>query len=115
MIFHAFVRPIIRQLSGEVVREDLNSEGLAATLSRNVASAPGREDLVRVALSASEGGRVAHPLMGNSAMISTMTKADGLHHDSVRSGRVARGRASARASLLSRARGVSVFFSSNQV
>ena len=77
MIFHAFVRPVIRQLSGEVVREDLNSDGLAATLSRNVASAPGREDLVRVTLSIGENGRVAHPLMGNSAMISTMTKADG--------------------------------------
>ena len=77
MIFHAFVRPVIRQLSGEVVREDLSSDGLAATLSRNVASAPGREDLVRVTLSIGEGGRVAHPLMGNSAMISTMTKADG--------------------------------------
>ncbi len=77
MIFHAFVRPVIRQLSGEVVREDLSPDGLVATLSRNVASAPGREDLVRVTLSIGENGRVAHPLMGNSAMISTMTKADG--------------------------------------
>lgn len=77
MIFHAFVRPVIRQLSGEVARTDVEREGLAATLSRNVASAPGREDLVRVALEEGESGRVAHPLMGNSAMISTMTKADG--------------------------------------
>ena len=77
MIFHAFVRPVIRQLSGEVARTDLEREGLAATLSRNVASAPGREDLVRVALEEDENGRLAHPLMGNSAMISTMTKADG--------------------------------------
>ena len=77
MIFHAFVRPVIRQLSGVVARTDLEREGLAATLSRNVASAPGREDLVRVALEEDENGRLAHPLMGNSAMISTMTKADG--------------------------------------
>lgn len=77
MIFHAFVRPIIRQLSGEVVRTNAGEEGLMATLSRNVASAPGREDLVRVALEEGESGCVAHPLMGNSAMISTMTKADG--------------------------------------
>ena len=77
MIFHAFVRPVIRQLSGEVARPDVEREGLAATLSRNVASAPGREDLVRVALAEDDNGRVAHPLMGNSAMISTMTKADG--------------------------------------
>ena len=77
MIFHAFVRPVIRQLSGEVVRTNAGEEGLMATLSRNVASAPGREDLVRVALEEDESGCVAHPLMGNSAMISTMTKADG--------------------------------------
>lgn len=77
MIFHAFVRPIIRQLSGEITRSEASAEGLLATLSRNVASAPGREDLVRVALAEDGNGRVAHPLMGNSAMISTMTKADG--------------------------------------
>ena len=77
MIFHAFVRPVIRQLSGEVARTGAEIEGLTAILSRNVASAPGREDLVRVALEEGENGRVAHPLMGNSAMISTMTKADG--------------------------------------
>ena len=77
MIFHAFVRPVIRQLSGEIARTDVERQGLAATLSRNVASAPGREDMVRVALEEGESGRVAHPLMGNSAMISTMTKADG--------------------------------------
>ncbi len=77
MIFHAFVRPIIRQLRGEVARTEASAEGLLATLSRNVASAPGREDLVRVALEEGGNGRLAHPLMGNSAMISTMTKADG--------------------------------------
>ncbi len=77
MIFHAFVRPVIRQLSGEVARTEASAEGLPATLSRNVASAPGREDLVRVALEEGGNGRLAHPLMGNSAMISTMTKADG--------------------------------------
>ena len=77
MIFHVFVRPIIRQLNGEITRTEASAEGLLATLSRNVASAPGREDLVRVALEEGENGRVAHPLMGNSAMISTMTKADG--------------------------------------
>ncbi len=77
MIFHAFVQPVIQQLSGEVARTETETEGLVATLSRNVASAPGREDLVRVTLEEGENGPVVHPLMGNSAMISTMTKADG--------------------------------------
>ena len=95
MIFHAFVRPVIRQLSGEVARTGAETEGLTAILSRNVASAPGREDLVRVALEEGENGRVAHPLMGNSARISTMTKADGyitipLEADGLREGRQVR-------------------------
>ncbi len=77
MIFHVFVRPVLKQLSGEATRAEAAPEGLPAALSRNVASAPGREDMVRVWLTQGEEGRVAHPLMGNSAMISTMTKADG--------------------------------------
>ncbi len=77
MIFHAFVRPILRQLSGEATRAEAAPEALPATLSRNVASAPGREDMVRVSIERGDGGRLAHPLMGNSAMISTMTRADG--------------------------------------
>ncbi|MEE9274844.1 MAG: gephyrin-like molybdotransferase Glp [bacterium] len=77
MIFHAFVRPIIRQLSGEAAPGYGEERGVLARLSRNLPSAPGREDLVRVTLERGEEGLLAHPLMGNSAMISTMTKADG--------------------------------------
>ncbi len=77
MIFHAFVRPILHQLSGERDSDLGGDAGVAATLGRNLPSAPGREDLVRVRLERGEKGIVAHPLMGNSAMISTMTKADG--------------------------------------
>lgn len=77
MIFHAFVRPILRQLSGEVALELGHSKGILAKLSRNLPSAPGREDLVRVKLEREGEGFTAHPLMGNSAMISTMTGADG--------------------------------------
>lgn len=77
MIFHAFARPLLRRLSGETERAEAAPEGVSAALSRNVASAPGREDMIRVWLAQDEDGRVAHPLMGSSAMISTMTKADG--------------------------------------
>ena len=73
MIFHAFVRPVIRQLSGEVARTDLEREGLAATLSRNVASAPGREDLVRVALEEGGNGRRRPSFDGKFR--------DDIHHD----------------------------------
>jgi molybdopterin molybdotransferase len=77
MIFHAFVRPILRQLSGEAPNGSALETGVVAMLSRNLPSAPGREDLVRVRLEKNGEGIIAHPLMGNSAMISTMTKADG--------------------------------------
>ena len=77
MIFHAFVRPILRQLSGEILSPVADERGITARISRNLPSAPGREDLVRVRLENTGEGILAHPLMGNSAMISTMTKADG--------------------------------------
>jgi molybdopterin molybdotransferase len=91
MIFHAFVRPILRQLSGEKVSELEAEIGVSATLSRNLPSAPGREDLVRVRLERNGDGFAAHPLMGNSAMISTMTGADGfitipLEYEGLRAG-----------------------------
>ncbi|MEE9257718.1 MAG: gephyrin-like molybdotransferase Glp [bacterium] len=77
MIFHVFVRPILRQLSGERDAGLDWETGVPAALGRNIASAPGREDLIRVRLERGEDGIIAHPLMGNSAMISTMTRADG--------------------------------------
>ena len=91
MIFHAFVRPILRQLSGEAASELDREKGVLARLSRNLPSAPGREDLVRVKLEREGEGFAAHPLMGNSAMISTMTGADGfitvpLENEGIRAG-----------------------------
>ena len=91
MIFHAFVRPILRQLSGEIGSDFGREAGVSATLGRNLPSAPGREDLIRVRLERGEEGIIAHPLMGNSAMISTMTKADGyitipLENEGIRAG-----------------------------
>ena len=77
MIFHKFVVPTIRRLRGE--KDILISERgkVLAFLSRNLPSAPGREDMIRVSLELVGDKLVASPLMGNSAMISTMTKADG--------------------------------------
>jgi len=77
MIFHAFVRPILRQLMGEADSFAAEAGRVTARLARNLPSAPGREDLVRVTLERKDGLLVAHPLMGSSAMISTLTRADG--------------------------------------
>ena len=48
-----------------------------ATLSRNLPSASGREDYIRVRLDRTKDGLLAHPVLGSSSMISTMVKADG--------------------------------------
>ncbi|MFQ5894653.1 MAG: gephyrin-like molybdotransferase Glp [Nitrospinota bacterium] len=77
MIFHVFVRPILRALSGLAPEPFEGGPRVRARLARNLPSAPGREDLVRVALEGGAPPFLARPLMGNSAMISTMTRAHG--------------------------------------
>jgi len=50
-----------------------------AKLSRNMASAQGREDYIRVRLEKAEDGAIyAHPILGKSGLLSTMVKAHGL-------------------------------------
>lgn len=77
IVAEVFVKPLIAQLSGCPPRHDLRERPLRATLQRNVASAPGREDYVRVVLSEQDGALLAMPILGNSAMISTMIRAQG--------------------------------------
>ena len=50
----------------------------SALLSRNLSSAQGRIDYVRVRLIAKEGVLWAEPILGKSGLIHTMVKADGL-------------------------------------
>ncbi len=54
--------------------------GIPAVLTRNVASAPGRDDFINVRLIASEEGYVAEPVLGKSGLISIMAQADGILH-----------------------------------
>ena len=49
-----------------------------ACLSRNLSSAQGRVDFVRVKLKTVDGKLVADPILGKSGLINTMVKADGL-------------------------------------
>lgn len=48
-----------------------------ARLARNLSSAPGREDHVRVALTERDGVLYAEPVLGKSGIISTMVRSDG--------------------------------------
>ncbi|MBW2618071.1 MAG: molybdopterin molybdotransferase MoeA, partial [Deltaproteobacteria bacterium] len=74
--FHLFVRPLISQrLLGQ---KNDPTRVVKARLSRNLASAQGREGWVRVRLEESGEGLSAAPVLGPSGLISTLTRADGL-------------------------------------
>jgi molybdopterin molybdotransferase len=49
-----------------------------AKLAQNVASAPGREDYVRVILERKNGAVLAQPLPGKSGAVFSLVKADGM-------------------------------------
>ncbi len=52
--------------------------GIKARLTRNVASAQGRQDFIRVMLKNEKGQVLAQPVLGKSGLIRTMIQADGL-------------------------------------
>jgi molybdopterin molybdotransferase len=75
--FELFVGFLIKLLSG-AEQPVWEPRYVRARLSRNIASAPGREDYISVRLIESDGDMLAEPVLGKSALISTMIKADGL-------------------------------------
>lgn len=77
VVFKVVVLPFLRKLMGE---KDWAEKGVAipATLTRNVASAQGRTDFVRVDLQEKEGKLYAAPVLGKSGLIRTMVMARGL-------------------------------------
>ncbi|HEY3449164.1 MAG TPA: gephyrin-like molybdotransferase Glp [Myxococcales bacterium] len=74
VIARLFMNPLLRALGGETGPLDPFAGRVRAKLARSVASKPGREDWVRVALR--DG--VAEPLLKGSGAISTALRADGL-------------------------------------
>jgi molybdopterin molybdotransferase len=76
IVFTLFVKTSLNQLEGEEI--DRPPAGIQARLTRNIASAQGREDYIRVALEQQETGWEAIPILGKSGLISTMVRADGL-------------------------------------
>ena len=77
VVFKTVVLPFIKHIAG---RASLNDKKLnvLANLSRNVSSAQGRVDFIRVRLFEKEGALWAEPILGKSGLINTMLKADGL-------------------------------------
>ena len=78
IIMEVLVRPLVDRLLGNAAPYQSWGRTIQATLSRNLASTPGREDFIRVQLR-SEGEILwADPVLGKSGLISTMVKAQGL-------------------------------------
>ena len=77
VVFSRIVKPFMEYISG--VSDDARKEiRVTARLSRNVASAQGRVDFVRIRLFEKNGVSWAEPILGKSGLISTMVKANGL-------------------------------------
>lgn len=77
-VYEKVVKPYAAILAGLVSKVERIT--LPARMSRNVASAPGRDDIIRVRLKLIGDEYVAEPVFGKSGLISTLVKADGLVH-----------------------------------
>ncbi len=75
VVFSNVVQPFIEHISGRYRQTKFK---LSATLSRNISSAQGRIDFVRVRLIEKDGILQAEPILGKSGLINTMIKADGI-------------------------------------
>ena len=77
IVFKAAVQIFIEHIAGLREFQTIKSS-VFASLSRNLASAQGRVDYIRVRLVEKKGELWAEPILGKSGLISTMVKADGL-------------------------------------
>lgn len=77
VVFEVVVRPFIEHISGLALKHNKKFK-LSALLSRNISSAQGRIDFVRVRLIEKDRALWAEPILGKSGLINTMVKADGL-------------------------------------
>ncbi len=81
VVFALLVEPLLR--AGKYPSSDVERRlefPLRARINRNVRSAAGRDDYIRIILKELAGELIAEPVLGKSGLISTMVKADGLAH-----------------------------------
>lgn len=76
VILHLLGRPLLDRLCGKLYSH--RPRPVRAKLTRNLASAQGREDYVRVVLEERDDGLWARPLLGASGLIGSLARADGL-------------------------------------
>lgn len=77
VVYGLFVTPLLRQMQGLPADPPFRA-AVRARMTKNVASAVGRMDCLRVRLRREEGELWADPVHGKSGLISTLVKADGL-------------------------------------
>lgn len=79
--YEVFVKSLISRMTGEIPNPALadvpSYRTINARLVRSIASSPGREDHIRVALEKRNDGIWARPIFGASGLISTLVKAVG--------------------------------------
>ncbi len=75
--FELFVKPAIHQLSGCKDQELALRATISAILMRNINSAAGRRDIVRVRLTPANDTWQAFPVLGKSGAISSLSRAHG--------------------------------------
>jgi molybdopterin molybdotransferase len=79
VVFALFGAPLMRMMGGETAEAAFAlPRTTRARLAQNVASAPGREDYIRVTLEQRDGVHVAVPLPGKSGAIFSLVQADGM-------------------------------------
>ena len=75
VVFELFITPLLKH--GSYIDYPLEFP-VRARIKRNMRSAAGREDYLRVRLARENGDITAEPVLGKSGLISTMVRADGL-------------------------------------
>ncbi|MBN2061026.1 MAG: molybdopterin molybdotransferase MoeA [Deltaproteobacteria bacterium] len=78
VVAQVFLPDFLARISGESEKAPPWTNLVEAELSRNIESASGRDDYIRVRLSHMKGRLVAEPIFGKSGLISTLVEADGL-------------------------------------
>ncbi len=77
IVAEVFLSPLLALMSGDQGIENI-SHTIRAQINRNVESASGRDEFVRVKLTKKDGLMLAEPIFGKSGLISTMVEGDGL-------------------------------------
>jgi molybdopterin molybdotransferase len=78
VVAEVFLTRLVSRLSGHMDFRSGSQTLIEAELSRNIESASGRDDYIRVKLIKKGDNLIAEPIFGKSGLLSTLVEADGL-------------------------------------